>query len=131
LDTNDETKLFGVPRKSDSWLNSTKKKFGLCNLKAGGFRSMFVGEIVMSHPSPSALVMEKGQRILLRLQGGFFELSQQELRALLGIPSGTSGIGISIDGDRFTFEFAEDEKTVEITAGQLQRRLSKQTATKS
>jgi hypothetical protein len=91
---------------------------------------MHIGELIMSHPSPSALVMDKGQRILLRLQGGFFELSQQELRALLGMPTGSSGIGISIDADQFTFEFAENEKTVEVTAGQLQRRLSKQTTAK-
>jgi len=79
-----------------------------------------------SHAPPSALITDQGQRILLRLQGQFYELSQAELRSLLRLPAGPPGLGISIEGDRLTFEFSADEQTIELTAGQLQRRLAKQ-----
>lgn len=79
----------------------------------------------MSHATPSALVTDKGRRILLRLQGKLYELQHHELRDLLGLPSGAPGLGISIEGDRLRFEFPADQTSVEMTAGQLQRRLEK------
>lgn len=83
----------------------------------------------MSHASPSALITDNGQRVLLRLQGHFYELSQPALRTLLGLPAGSPGLGISIEGDRLRFEFSADERAVELTAGQLHRRLAKQPTT--
>jgi hypothetical protein len=83
----------------------------------------------MPHAAPSALITEKGQRILLRIHGTFFNVSQGELRSLLGLPAGSGGLGISIDADQLRFEFAEDQQTVEVSAGQLHRRLAKQMAT--
>jgi hypothetical protein len=83
----------------------------------------------MPHPSPSALITDQGQRVLLRVQGRFYELSQEELRSLLGLPAGSPGLGISIDGDRLRFEFAADDQTIELSAGQLHRRLAKQMTT--
>jgi hypothetical protein len=80
----------------------------------------------MPHTSPSALITDQGQRVLLRVQGRFYELSQEELRSLLGLPAGSPGLGISIDGDRLRFEFAADDRTIELSAGQLHRRLAKQ-----
>ena len=79
----------------------------------------------MTHAAPSALITDKGQRVLLRLRGKIYELSQQELRSLLGLPAGAPGLGISIDGDRLRFEFGADERSVELSAGQLHRKLSK------
>ena len=79
--------------------------------------------------SPSALITDQGQRVLLRLRGRFYELSQQELRSLLGLPPGSPGLGISIEGDRVRFEFAAEQRTIELSAGQLQRRLAKQMTT--
>ena len=38
-------------------------------------------------------------------------------------------LGISIDGNRLCFEFGADQRTVELSAGQLHRRLSKQMTT--
>lgn len=80
----------------------------------------------MPNAYPSALITDQGQRILLRVEGQFYELSQQELRSLLGLPTGSPGLGISIDGDRLHFEFTADHQTVELSAGQLHRRLTKQ-----
>ncbi len=77
----------------------------------------------LSTPS-SALVTEMGKRVLFRIGGRFFELGQNELRALLGLPAGPSGLGITIDRERFRFEFAADDQAVEITAKQLYRRLA-------
>jgi hypothetical protein len=85
----------------------------------------------MPHASPSALITDKGRRVLLRLQGQFYDLSQAELRDLLGLPSGSPGLGISIDGNRLRFEFTADDRTVELSAGQLHRRLAKQRTTGS
>lgn len=65
----------------------------------------------MPSSSPSALITDQGQRVLLRLQGRFYELTQPELRTLLGLSPGPPGLGISIDGDRFRFEFPADEAT--------------------
>ena len=82
----------------------------------------------MPHATPSALITEKGQRVLLRIHGRFYNISQEELRSLLGLPAGSAGLGISIDGDRLRFEFAADHHTVELSAEQLHRRLAKQLA---
>ena len=83
----------------------------------------------MPHVSPSALIIDQGQRVLLRLQGRFYELSQQELRSLLGLHPGAPGLGITIEGDRLRFEFAAEQRTVELSAGQLQDRVAKKTTT--
>lgn len=80
----------------------------------------------MGHPAPSALITDQGRRVLLRLRGRQYELSQEELRTLLGLPSAPPGLGITIDGDRFCFEFAADNRTLELSAKQLHHRLSKQ-----
>ena len=79
----------------------------------------------MSHSAPSALITDMGQRVMLRLEGRFFELSQRELRELLGAPADETGLGISIDGDRLEFEFAPNEQVIEVSASQLRRRLAK------
>jgi hypothetical protein len=85
----------------------------------------------MPSSSPSALIIDEGRRVLLRVRGRFYELSQEELRTLLGLPSGLPGLGITIDRDRLRFEFASDHRTVELSSGQFQRRLAKQLTRKS
>ncbi len=85
----------------------------------------------MPHTAPSALITDKGQRVLLRIQGRFYDIRQEELRALLGLPAGSAGLGISIEGDRLRFEFAADHQTIELSEGQLHRRLVKQMASGS
>jgi hypothetical protein len=75
--------------------------------------------------SPSALITEQGSRVLLRLGGRYYDLTQSALRRVLGLPDGPSGLGITIDGDRLCFEFAGDDQTVTISAAQLARRLAK------
>jgi hypothetical protein len=80
----------------------------------------------MSSRALSALITEQGHRITLRLQGRYYQLSQDELRSVLGLPPGPPGLGISIDHDRICFEFPGDQQTVELTAAQLHRRLAKQ-----
>lgn len=72
----------------------------------------------MSYSSPSALITDHGQRILLRLDGRFFELTQEELRTALGVPTGDGGLGISIDGDRLSFELSGKERVVEMSVRQ-------------
>jgi hypothetical protein len=84
----------------------------------------------MGQSSPSALVTDQGRRVQLRVEGRFYELSQEALRAALGLPEGPPGLGISIDRERLRFEFAGDDAAVEVTAKQLQRRLLKQLAGK-
>jgi hypothetical protein len=84
----------------------------------------------MRRSSPSALVTDQGRRVQLRVGGRFYELSQDALRTALGLPEGPPGLGITIDRERFRFEFAADDRTVEFTAMQLQRRLAKQLADK-
>jgi hypothetical protein len=79
----------------------------------------------MAQASPSALITDRGRRVLLRIQGRYYELSQLEVRALLDLPAGPPGLGITIDRDRLRFEFARDNRAVEISAGQLGRRLAK------
>jgi hypothetical protein len=85
----------------------------------------------MSGSSPSALITDQGRRVLLRLQGRFYELSQEELRTLLGLPAGPPGLGITIEQDCLRFEFAADGQTAELSAGQLHRRLAKQPASRT
>ena len=75
--------------------------------------------------SASALVIDKGQRVLFRIKGRIYELSQQELRNLLELPAGPPGLGITVDRDQYHFEFAEDNQTAKLSAAQLQRRLNK------
>jgi hypothetical protein len=82
--------------------------------------------MLMADRSPSALTTNQGQRVLLRIQGRLYDLSQDELRALLGLRPGPPGLGITVDGNRFYFEFAVDNQAIELSAGQLQRRLAKQ-----
>ena len=82
----------------------------------------------MRRSSPSALITDQGKRILLRLDGRFYELSLEALRSVLGLPEGPPGLGIIIDGDQLRFEFVGDDETVELTASQLLRRLAKHAA---
>ncbi len=78
----------------------------------------------MPSPAPSALISDKGKRVHFRLQGRLYEVGQDELRALLGLPPGPSGLGITVVQNRFRFEFAMDRQEVEISAAQLRRRLT-------
>jgi hypothetical protein len=78
------------------------------------------------HSSPSALITDQGRRVLLRIEGGFYEVTQEELRTLLGLPEGPPGLGITIDRDMLRFEFAADQQNSEISAAQLRCRLAKQ-----
>ena len=80
----------------------------------------------MADLSPSALITDQGQRVLLRIRGRLYELRQEELRTLLGLPPGAPGLGITIDGNRFRFEFVADNRFSELSAEQLHRRLAKQ-----
>ena len=81
----------------------------------------------MVRSSQSALVTDHGQRVLLRLEGRFYELDQEQLRAVLGLPAGPAGLGITIDRDRFRFEFALDQQTAELSVAQLNRCLARPT----
>jgi hypothetical protein len=81
--------------------------------------------------SPSALITDNGRRVLLRLRGHFYDVNQEELRSALGLPSGSPGLGITIEGERLRFEFPADNQTIEISASQLQRRLAKQLTTRT
>ena len=80
--------------------------------------------------TPSALVIDEGRRVLLRIQGRQYKLDQSELRNLLGLPDGPPGVGVTIDRDRLHFEFAADNQGIRISAAQLRRRLVKQAASK-
>jgi hypothetical protein len=84
----------------------------------------------MAHSAPSALITDQGKPVLLRIGGRYYELSQSELRALLGLPVGPPGLGITINGVRLRFEFVADDQTVEMSAAQLQRRLARQSTTR-
>ena len=79
----------------------------------------------MAHSSASALVVDQGRTVLLRVRGKFYELRQEALRAALGLPDGPPGLGITIDRGRIHFEFTEDQREIEMTADQLRRRLVK------
>ena len=80
----------------------------------------------MTYSAPSALVTDRGRRVLLRIHGRQYDLSQEDLRTLLGLPTGPPGLGISIERNRLSFEFAADNQTAEVSANQLHRRLRKQ-----
>ena len=86
---------------------------------------------ITTQTPPCALVIDLGRRVLLCVQGRYHELSQQELRTLLGIPSGPPGLGITIERGRLRFEFAADDQTIKLSAGQIHRRLAKQATTKA
>lgn len=77
---------------------------------------------------PSALITDNGKRVLLRVNGRLYELSQPELRRVLGLPTGPMGLGITIDKGRVCFEFAGDERVIELTTKQLHQRLSRRSA---
>ena len=79
----------------------------------------------MPTSSSSALVTDQGTRVSLRLNGHFYELSQADLRSVLGLPPGPPGLGITVDRDRFRFEFVEDARTAEISTSDLRRRLAR------
>jgi hypothetical protein len=83
----------------------------------------------MPRSAPSALITDQGRRVLLRTHGRCYELSQQALRNLPGLPAGPPGLGITIDHDRLHFELAGDDRSVELSAEQLHRRLTKQLTT--
>ena len=85
----------------------------------------------MAGSAPSALVTDQGRRIHLRIRGRLYERSQEELRALLGLPAGPPGLGITIVHNRFRFEFVADNQTIEMTAEQLHRRLAKQLSSRT
>ncbi len=79
----------------------------------------------MSRVPPSALIIDQGRRILLRLNGRGYELSQEELRVHLGLPPGSPGLWITLDRNRFLFEFA-DNQSCKLSAADLARRLARQ-----
>ena len=81
--------------------------------------------------APSALVIDQGRRVLLRLGGRLYDMTQEELRAVLGLPKGLPGLGITIDRNRLHFEFAEDGPGVTIAATALQRLLKKKSPVKA
>jgi hypothetical protein len=85
----------------------------------------------MAGLSPSALITDEGRRVLLRIQGRLYELSQEELRSLLGLSPGGPGLGITIDRNRIRFEFVADKQNVELSAEQLHRRLAKQVSSRA
>ena len=78
----------------------------------------------MPYSAPSALITDKGRRVLLRVQGRFYELSQEELRRVLGLPPGPPGLGVTIDRDRLRFEFVGDDRAIKLSARQPHRRLA-------
>jgi hypothetical protein len=81
----------------------------------------------MAGLAPSALITDHGRRVLLRIRGRQHEFTQDELRSLLGVPPGPAGLGITVDRDRFHFEFGEGQD-IELSAEQLRRRLGKRLA---
>jgi hypothetical protein len=72
---------------------------------------------------------DQGARVLLRLDGRFYQLSQPVLRRVLGLPKGPPGLGITIDRDCLRFDFAGDNQSLTIRAAQIRRRLAKRLAT--
>jgi hypothetical protein len=47
----------------------------------------------------SALIVDNGERVLLRLNGDIYEFTQYSLRQLLGLPRGRPGLGITTESD--------------------------------
>jgi len=68
--------------------------------------------------------------VLLRLEGRFYQLTQEELRTALELPRGLPSLGITVDRGRFHFEFAADNQSVVVSSRELQRRLARHVATK-
>jgi hypothetical protein len=79
----------------------------------------------------SALITEDGKRVLFRINARCYQLSQDELRAVLGLPDGPPGLGITINRGRIKFEFPLDDQSAELTVNQFQRRLAKQIVRKA
>ena len=79
----------------------------------------------MSSSTSTALITNQGRQVLLQVFGKLYSLSQDELRAVLKLPEGAPGLGISIDGDSISFEFVDGNHTVELSTTQLKRRLAK------
>ncbi len=79
----------------------------------------------VSTSTPSALITDNGRRILLRINGRFYQLSHDELRAVLGLSAGLPGLGITVNHDRLRFEFAADNRIIELSAARLGQRLKK------
>ena len=84
----------------------------------------------MSSLPSSAIITDQGQRVMLRIRGSVYELGQEELCGLLGFPPGPPGLGITVDHERFCFEFTGDQRTMEVSAGQLRSRLGRQITAK-
>jgi hypothetical protein len=82
----------------------------------------------MASTPPSALILDQGKRVLLRVGGRCYEMTQQSLRQVLGLPQGPAGLGITIDRARLHFEFPGDERSITVTAAQLRQRLAKRLA---
>ena len=76
-------------------------------------------------------MIDKGRRVLLRLRGRFYQVTQEELRIALGLPAGPPGLGITIDGERLHLEFPADNQAAKISADQLQRLLAKKVLLKT
>jgi hypothetical protein len=85
----------------------------------------------MAALAPSALITDKGRRVLLRIRGRHYEFTQEELRSLLRVPPGPPGLGITVDRNRFRFEFAGDDRDIELSTEQLQRRFAKRVASRA
>jgi hypothetical protein len=85
----------------------------------------------MSDHTSSVLITDQGRRVLLRLHGRHFELRQEDLRSLLGLPPGPPGLGITLEHNRFRFEFVADNQCIEISTEQLRRRLAQRLTKKS
>lgn len=85
----------------------------------------------MTGTSTSVLVTDQGRRVLLRVRGHYYELSQHELRDVLGLPAGPPGVGITVDHERLHFEFVEDNQSIELSATQLYRRLARYSTSKA
>jgi hypothetical protein len=83
---------------------------------------------IMNDYSVSALITDGGEKVHLRLEGRIYQLTLSELRQVLDLPEGPSGLGITVDRGRFQFEFA-DNQSVALTTGQLRRRLARKVAT--
>src|SRR2546427_9466445 len=115
----------GKRRKNASKRNSNRKRFGSFSMRGAGYNGRAVGEQSMLKSAPSALVTDNGRRVLFRIERRFYELPQEELRSLLELPPGPAGLGVTIDRERFYFEFAGDNQRAEISAKQLHRRLIK------
>ena len=85
----------------------------------------------MKRLTASALIVDDGARVLLRLNGRIHEFTQRSLRELLGLPRGKPGLGITVDRDHIRFEFAADSQIVDLTIAQLRQRIANQSRGKA